>query len=300
MENSITLETNNVSNLIHIIRGEQVILDSDLAYLYGYEVKRLNQQVKRNQERFPKDFMFQLTDDEVPNSLRSQIVTLNAEGNLRGAHRKYLPYAFTEQGVYMLATVLKSDVAVEQSIAIIRAFKEMRHFIANNALLFEKVSNIELKQLEYQKNTDERFSKVFQYIEDHAETEQKVFFQGQIYDAFSLITSLIKKAKKEIILIDNYCDVATLNLLAKKSPKTTVKLYTRSNTKLSDADIATFNAQYPTLQITKTNAFHDRFIILDGKTTYHIGASLKDAGKKSFAISLIKDPQTTTDLLKRL
>ena len=167
MENSIILATNNVSNLIHIIRGEQVILDSDLAYLYGYEVKRLNEQVKRNQERFPEDFMFQLAEDEIPDSLRSQIATLNEEGNLRGAHRKYLPYAFTEQGVYMLATVLKSDVAVEQSINIIRAFKEMRHFIANNALLFEKVSDIELKQLEYQKDTDERFNIVFQYIKDH-------------------------------------------------------------------------------------------------------------------------------------
>ena len=170
------------------------MLDSDLAMLYGYEVKALNQQVKRNIRRFPEDFMFQLTKDEL-NHLKSQIVTSSW-----GGVRK-LPIAFTEQGIYMLATVLKGEVAEQQSIYIMRAFREMRHFIANNALLFEKVSNLELKQLEYQKSTDERFDKVFQYIADHAESEQKIFFDGQIYDAFSLITSIIQKAKTEIILI---------------------------------------------------------------------------------------------------
>ena len=200
----------------------------------------------------------------------------------------------------MLATVLKGEIADQQSIFIMRAFREMRHFVANNALLFEKISHIELKQLEYEKSTDERFDKVFQYIEDHAESEQKIFFDGQIYDAFSLITSIIHKAQKEIILIDGYVDVDTLNILAKKNNGVDVKVYTYASAQLTNRDAANFNAQYPTLIVKKTQVFHDRFIILDGKTAYHIGASIKDAGKKCFGISLLEDPDMVTDLLKRL
>lgn len=200
----------------------------------------------------------------------------------------------------MLATVLKGEVAEQQNIFIMRAFREMRRFIANNALLFEKVSHIELKQLEYQKSTDEKFDKVFQYIEDHAESEQKVFFDGQIYDAFSLITSIIQKATSEIILIDGYVDVDTLNILAKKNTGVDVKIYTYASASLTNRDAANFNAQYPTLTVKKTQVFHDRFIILDGKTAYHIGASIKDAGKKCFGISLLEDPGMVTDLLNRL
>ena len=200
----------------------------------------------------------------------------------------------------MLATVLKGEVAEQQSIFIMRAFREMRRFIANNALLFEKVSHIELKQLEYQKSTNEKFDKVFQYIEDHAESEQKIFFDGQIYDAFSLITSIIQKATNEIILIDGYVDVDTLNILAKKNTGVDVKIYTYASASLTNRDAANFNAQYPTLTVKKTQVFHDRFIILDGKTAYHIGASIKDAGKKCFGISLIDDPGMVTDLLNRL
>ena len=179
----------------------------------------------------------------------------------------------------MLATVLKGAAAEQQSIFIMRAFREMRQFIANNALLFEKVSHIELKQLEYQKSTDEKFDKVFQYINDHAESEQKIFFDGQIYDAFSLITSIMQKAKKEIILIDGYVDVDTLNILAKKNSGVDVRIYTYAGTQLANRDVANFNAQYPTLTVKKTKVFHDRFIILDEKTAYHVGASIKDAGK---------------------
>ena len=200
----------------------------------------------------------------------------------------------------MLATVLKGEVAEQQSIFIMRAFREMRRFISNNALLFEKVSHIELKQLEYWKSTDERFDKVFQYIEDHAESEQKIFFDGQIYDAFSLITSIIQKAQKEIILIDGYVDVDTLNILAKKNAGVDVQIYTYASAQLTNRDAANFNAQYPTLTVKKTQVFHDRFIILDGKTAYHIGASIKDAGKKCFGISLLEDPGMVADLLNRL
>ncbi len=200
----------------------------------------------------------------------------------------------------MLASVLHSDIAVQASIKIMRAFAEMRRFISNNALLFERISSIELKQLEYQKSTDERFDRVFQYIDDHAESEQKIFFDGQIYDAFSLLVSIIQKANKEIILIDGYVDVDTLDLLAKKKSGVNVRCYTYANTPLSKQDISKFNAQYATLTVKKTSVFHDRFLILDGKTAYHIGASLKDAGKKCFGISLLTDPDMVKELLNRL
>ena len=234
--------------------------------------------------------------------VKSQIV-ISPDSNFytgqEGGRRKP-PYALTKQGIYMLATVLNGEIAEKQSIFIMRAFREMRRFIANNALLFEKVSHIELKQLEYQKSTDEKFDKVFQYIEDHAESEQKIFFDGQIYDAFSLITSIIRKATSEIILIDGYVDVDTLNILTKKNADVDVKIYTYASAPLTNRDVANFNAQYPTLTVKKTQVFHDRFIILDGKTAYHIGASIKDAGKKCFGISLLEDSEMVTDLLNRL
>lgn len=290
----VTADTKDVKSLIHVIRDKQIMLDSDLAMLYQVETKAFNQSVTRNIERFPENFRFQLTKEEYE-ALRSQNATSNGRGG-----RRYLPYAFTEQGIAMLSGVLRSDVAVQVSIRIMNTFVEMRHFIANNALLFEKISDIELKQLEYQKSTDERFDKVFQYIEDHPESEQKIFFDGQIYDAFSLITSIIKKAQKEIILIDGYVDVDTLNILAKKNTGIDVKIYTFASAQLTNRDAANFNAQYPTLTVKKTQVFHDRFIILDGKTAYHIGSSIKDAGKKCFGISLIDDPGVVADLLNRL
>ena len=294
----ISLDANEIKNRIFTIRGKQVMLDSDLAELYGYEVKKLNQQVKRNVERFPEDFMFQLNKDEVPDSLKSQIVTLNERGNKRGLHLKKLPYAFTEQGIYMLSTVLRGELAVKQSIYIMRAFREMRHFIANNAALFDRISKVELTQLEFQKHTEERFDKIFEYIGDQKETRQKIFYDGQIYDAFSLLIELIQKAEQEIILIDGYVDVSTLNLLAKMNAGVSVSIYTFTKTKLTAQDVATFNAQYPQLEVKHTNIFHDRFLILDGKTMYHIGASLKDAGKKCFAVSEMKDAGRS--LMKKL
>ena len=214
--------------------------------------------------------------------------------------RRYRPYMFTEQGIAMLSGILRSDIAIQVSIRIMNSFVEMRRFIANNALLFEKVSNIELKQLEYQKSTDEKFDKVFQYIENHAESEQKIFFDGQIYDAFSLIVSIIQKAQREIVLIDSYVDIDTLNILSKKKTGVDVKIITYSNARLSNTDITNFNAQYPNLIVKRSQVFHDRFIILDSSTVYHIGASIKDAGKKCFGISMIQDQGIVTDLLTRL
>ena len=284
MENEteiISLDANDIKRRIFTIRGKQVMLDTDLAELYGYEVKNLNRQDKRNGRRFPEDFMFQLTKGELE-QLRCQNVTTNLMS-------RSLPYVFTEQGIYMLATVLKGELAETQSIFIMRAFREMRHFIANNAALFERISSVELRQLEYQKQTDKKIDQLFECIGEHTETHQKIFFDGQIYDAFSLLIELIQKAEQEIILIDGYVDVGTLNVLAKKQPGVAVTIYTFTKTKLTAQDVAAFNAQYPKLEVKHTNIFHDRFLILDGKTVYHIGASLKDAGKKCFAVSLLKD-----------
>ena len=292
----VTVDTENIKSLIQIIRGKQVILDSDLATLYQVETGALNRSVKRNPNRFPEDFCFQLTEEEF---LRCQFGISKEKIEGRGG-RRYMPYAFTEQGIAMLSAILKSDVAVNVCIGIMRAFIDMRHFLVTNSLLLNRVNDLEVKQLEYQKGTDKRFEKVFKYIENHSESKQRVFFDGQIYDAFSLIISIIKKAKKEIILIDGYVDVDTLNILAKKNTGVNVKIYTFANAQLTERDISNFNVQYPTLTVKKTQVFHDRFIILDERMAYHIGSSIKDAGKKCFGISLIDDYGVVTDLLIRL
>ncbi len=287
-----------IEKLIYIIRDKQVMVDSDLAMLYQAETGALNRAVKRNIKRFPEDFRFQLTVEEYENlKCQSGISSLNENGY---GGRRTLPYVFTEQGISMLASVLHSDAAVNVSIGIMRAFVEMRRFIANNALLFERISNVELKQLEYQKQTDEKLEQIFEYISEHEEASQKVFFDGQIYDAFSLIVSLIQKAEKEIMLIDGYVDVGTLNLLAKKNDGVSVTVYTHQRTRLSNMDVQNFNAQYPTLKIKYTKVFHDRFLVIDRMTAYHIGASLKDAGKKCFGINLIQDAGIIKDILQRL
>lgn len=287
-----------IEKLIYVIRDKQIMIDSDLAMLYQVETGALNRAVKRNIKRFLDDFRFQLTVEEYEN-LKCQIGISSLNENGYGG-RRTLPYVFTEQGISMLASVLHSDIAINVSIGIMRAFVEMRRFIANNALLFERISNVELKQLEYQKQTDEKLEQIFEYISEHEEASQKIFFDGQIYDAFSLIVSLIQKAEKEITLIDGYVDVGTLNLLAKKNEGVSVTVYTHQRTRLSNIDVANFNAQYPALEVKYTSVFHDRFLILDGKTAYHIGASLKDAGKKTFGITLINDESITKDILQRL
>lgn len=289
----------SIKNRVYMIRGQQVMLDADLADLYGYEVKRLNEQVKRNIGRFPEDFRFQLEENEIPECLKSQFATLNISENKRGMHIKKMPYAFTEQGIYMLATVLKGELAEQQSIFIMRAFKEMRHFIANNALMFEKINSIELRQLEYQRDTDEKFGKIFEYMADHKESNQKIFFDGQIFDAFSLLTEIIGHAKSDIILIDGYIDVVTLNILAKKNIGVDVLAYTLPSAKITAQDINNFNAQYPSLTVKRTVAFHDRFLIIDGVEGYHIGASLKDAGKKCFGITKIEGSDDIKDIMKK-
>ncbi len=254
----------DIKSMIYVVRNQQVMIDSDLAMLYQVETKRLNEAVKRNIARFPNEFRFQLTEKELE-SLRSQFATSNnreMEDGKKGG-RRYLPYVFTEQGIAMLSAILRSDVAIQVSINIMKSFVEMRRFIANNALLFERISTVELRQLEYQKQTDEKLEQIFEYISEHA-------------------------------------DVGTLNLLSKKNSDVAVTIYTQKQTKLTKVDVKNFNAQYPTLKIKYTKVFHDRFLILDRTTAYHVGASLKDAGKKCFGINLIQDAGIIKDILQRL
>lgn len=294
----LTINENTIKNLIYVIRGQQVMLDSDLAMLYQVETKALNRAVKRNIMRFPDDFCFQLSEVEFEN-LRCQIGTSSLEKDNYGG-RRYLPYAFTEQGISMLSAVLRSEIAVKVSVKIMRTFVEMRRFMANNSIVLNRINELEVKQLAYQKDTDEKFDKIFQYISEHEEVSQKIFFEGQIYDAFILLTELVSKAKKEIILIDNYVDVGTLNILAKKKENVVVYLYTMKRTRLSETDINNFNQQYPSVEVHYTGEFHDRFLIIDKDLAYHIGASVKDAGKKCFAINRIEDSTTIESIVERL
>lgn len=285
-----------IRDLIYAIRGQQVMLDRDLAMLYDVETRTLNQAVTRNPRRFPESFCFRLIREE-DESLKSQIVISNEEG--RGG-RRYPPRVFTEQGVAMLSAILRSETAIEVSVRIMNAFVEMRHFIADNAHMFEQIRDVERRQIEYQQKTDERFERVFDYMESHVAPRQKVFFEGQVWDAFELLVSLVRRAKESIVLIDGYTDAGTLNILAKKNDGVSVTLWTHPKAKLTAKDIETFNAQYPELTVRRTESFHDRFIILDGTETYLVGASLKDAGKKAFGITRIEDSETVQTILVRL
>ena len=253
--------------------------------LYHYETKNINKAMKRNIDRFPEDFCFQLTELEAEN-LRFQFGTSSLEKENYGG-RRYLPYVYTEQGISMLAGVLKNEIAIQVSINIIRAFIEMRKFIANNSNMFNRLTTVEYKLLEH----DEKFNQVFNQLQNKKENEfkQKIFFDGQIYDAYSLIMNIIKSAKSKILIIDNYIDDTILEMLIKKNKDAKVVILTSNKTNISKLDIQKFNKEYPTLEVAKTDKFHDRFIVIDNKELYHIGASLKDLGKKCFAISKIED-----------
>ena len=270
-----------------------------LTRLYEVERSALNRAAKHNEDRFPEDFRFQITREKMEGA-RCQIGILAGQEHESTVGRTYLPYVYTEQGVAMLSGVLRSKVAIDASVRIMRAFVEMRHFIASNAAMFKQIRAVELRQLEHQKTTDERFERVFDYMETHEAPRQKVFFDGQVYDAFELLVGLVQKARESIVLIDGYVDSGTLNILAKKAEGVEVTIWTHPHTRLSRRDVETFNAQYPELTVEHTTAFHDRFLVLDNTEGYFVGASLKDAGKKSFAISRIEDPESIADILGRL
>ena len=272
-----------IKNLIYTIRGKQVMLDSDVAILYQCETKYLNRVVKRNIERFPEEFCFQISENEFQN-LRCQFVTSSFEKNNYGG-RRYLPYVFTEQGIAMLSALLKSEVAVKVSINIMKAFIEMRKILLSNGQVFERLINVEYKLLEH----DKKFDKIFNSLQHEENIKQRVFFEGQIYDAYSLIIDIIKRANKKILIIDNYIDDSVLKMLAKKNINVEVVILTSNKCNIDKIDIQKFNKEYPVLKIARTDKFHDRFIILDSKEMYHLGASIKDLGKKCFAISKVEN-----------
>lgn len=255
------LAERGIESKILVIRNQQVMIDRDLAELYGVETKRLNEQVKRNIERFPESFCFQLTSEEFENlksqfvtssavnPLKSQFATLNKSGNQRRKYVKYLPYAFTEQGVAMLSAVLRSETAVQMSVRIMEAFVKMRHFLLSNAQIFQRLDTIERRQIDSDRRIDELFDRMDRYAVDDT---QGIFFEGQIFDAYAKFESFIQSAKTEIVLIDGYVDLSVLERLAKKGAGVRVELYTSPKTKLTAQDIQKFNAQYPTLNLHHT------------------------------------------------
>lgn len=284
----------DIKNMIYEIRGKEVMLDSDLAILYACTngTKDINKAVKRNMERFPNNFYFQLTKEEY-DTLRFQNGTLNENKTSTGQHKKYLPHVFTEQGIAMLSSVLRTKNAARVSVNIMNAFVEMRKFINENKGLFKRIIEIE-NDTSYIKNTllehDKKFEMIFDKFDRKENLKSKLFFDGQIYDAYSLLLDVISRAEKEIIVIDNYVDKTTLDILSKKKINVTILLVIDDKkSKLTKTDINKFNSEYPMLKIKYMSAFHDRFIIIDNKELYHLGASLKDLGKKVFGINKIED-----------
>jgi len=286
------ISSNGIQSRIHTLRGLQVMIDSDLADLYGVEVKRLNEQVKRNAERFPEEFCFRISEEERQN-LKSQFATSSWGG------RRTKPYAFTEQGVAMLSGVLKSEAAVRTSIQIINAFVAMRRFIAANAQVFHRLDAVERKQIEYKAETDHKFEQIFNAIEERSiKPKQGIFFDGQIFDAYQFVSDLVRSAEKSIVLIDNYIDDTVLTHLTKRKQKVKATILTKSVSKQLALDVKKFNDQYPAIEIKEFNNSHDRFLIIDNKAVYHFGASLKDLGKKWFAFS--KMDIGSVEMLKKL
>lgn len=284
-----------IENLIHVIRGQQVMIDSDLARLYGVETKRLKEQVRRNINRFPEDFMFELTKEECS---RSQIAALNTH---RGQNLKYMPFAFTENGVAMLSSVLRSETAIEVNIRIMRAFTSMRSFLMSNAHIFQRLEAVEHHQLLVQKHlsdTDRRIDEILTRLDDKdSEPIEGFFFEGQIFDAYSLISDLIRKAARRIVLIDNYVDDRILKVLTKRGEGVSATIYTDPRHSQITNDLRRHNAQYPRIEVRHCSNVHDRFMIIDD-TVYFIGGSIKDLGKKIVAFSQMH--QNPENILARL
>lgn len=281
MNELTVIDNQTIQDKIYTIRNVQVMVDRDLALLYGVETRRLNEQVKRNIERFPEEFMFQMTNDELEN-WKSQIATSNKE--IMGLRK--LPFVFTEQGVSMLSSVLKSQTAVQTSIQIIKNFVGMRKFLSQNASLFTRIDSIEKRQISYEIKNDTKVDAILNAIEEKGTPQkQHIFYDGQIFDAYLFVSDIIKSAKSSIKLIDNYIDESTLVLFTKRDAKVDMKIYTKTISKELKLDLEKHNAQYPKIDIEIFDLSHDRFLIIDEKDIYHFGASLKDLGKKWFAVS---------------
>ncbi|MBS9782654.1 MAG: ORF6N domain-containing protein [Arcobacter sp.] len=279
MEELTKISDLDIKSKIYTIRDKQVMLDRDLASLYQVENRALKQAVKRNIEKFPEDFMFILTDNEIDLMVSQNVIP--SKQHLGGSK----PYVFTEQGVSMLSSVLKSKIAIQISINIFRAFVQMRKFISQNTPIFKRLETLEQNQLITNTNID----KIFKALEDKENIqEQGIFFNGQIFDAHNFVSNLIRKAKNKIVLIDNYVDDSTLTLF-QKNQNIEVIIYTQTITKALKLDLVKYNKQYKNILVKENKDFHDRFLIFDEKEVYHIGASLKDLGKKVFAFSKMQD-----------
>lgn len=277
MDNKSIISHVEIRKRIYSIRGKQVILDSDLASLYQVETKNLNRAVKRNIERFPESFCFQLTEGEVE-TLRFQFGT----SRLNHGGRRYLPMVFSESGVAMASSILRSDIAVKISVEIMEAFVEMRRMLISNAPLFHRLDKIELKQLD----ADKKFEEIFKALEsDKIHNESGIFYNGQVFDAYAFVSDIIRSAGRSIILIDNYVDDTVLTLLGKRGHSVSATIYTKNISNQLHLDLQRYNSQYPSIDIHLFAQAHDRFLIIDGTELYHIGASLKDLGKKWFAFS---------------
>lgn len=289
----LVINEQNIQNKIYSIRDLQVMPDADLAELYGVETKRINEAVKNNPDKFPSDFYFELSKEE-DEILRSKISTFKE--SLK--NRKYSSKVFTEQGVYMLATILKSKIASDITISIIRTFAQMRKLINDNSLLLSQFKELEKRQLSYEIKTDEKLDKIFEAIEaTEIKPKQGIFYDGQIFDAYVFVSELIKSAKNSIVLFDNYVDESVLILLSKRVSTCQVTIYTKTISKQLELDLKKYNAQYPHAEIKKFDLSHDRFLLIDDEV-YHIGASLKDLGKKWFAFS--KMEKASFEIMKRL
>ena len=297
-----------IKSRILTVRGVQVMLDRDLAELYGVPTKVLNQAVKRNIERFPNHFMFQLEKIDIASlrvqmdmpyvdtSLRSQIVTLN---NGQGRHLKYMPYAFTEQGIAMLSAVLKSEIAIVVSIRIMDVFVAMRKALASVAPILSRLDVVERRQITDQQRNEERFDTIFKAMDGGEFPPQKVFFDGRHYEAYSFAKKLVGRAARSILLVDGYCDEVTLDILSAKRGGVKVTIATVEKTPISETAIAKFNKQNPTLEVVHAGRFHDRFLVIDDKELYHFGASLKDLGRHYCAVSRM-DAAFIPSILQRM
>ena len=281
MGNIVIYTPDEVAGYIVSIRGKQVILDRDIAALYGVSTKRLNEQVKRNKERFPENFRFQISKEE----LNELVADCDRFGILK--HSSSLPYVFTEQGVAMLSAVLHSDIAVKVSISIMEAFVVMRHDVSSQCSLSKRIDVLELKHLEMRKDLDDIFNR---FVKRQIIPVEGVYYDGQIFDAYVFAADLIRSARHSLILINNYVDDSVLIMLSKRHDGVSAEIRTGRLTESLKQDLAKHNSQYPPILITEAKNIHDRFLIVD-EAVYHIGASLKDLGKKLFAFSKMAVPK---------
>ena len=294
--NLLSIENKSIEECIYNIRNQQVMLDSDVAYFFGTEVKKLNQQMKRNVDRFPKDFCFQLTAKEFDSILRSQNVTLNTISS----KRRYNPYAYTEHGVIALAGVIKNEVAAKMSVEIVRKFVQMRKFIMENGDVLLALAKLQNRQIEFENETNKKFDEILKLISKADLPKQAIFSAGQFYDAYEFISSIIRKANQSIILIDPYCDAKALTFLKNKQESVKLTICSSHSSKLEKEEVEKFETQYGKINIKQLDDNHDKYLIIDNEECYQLGASLNYAGKKMFSIIKNENIGIISFLLKQI